>query len=71
MEPVTLNCKLCNYKCSNKTNLTMHMQTDHTADGKKTIQEVLENGPFICTFCSFTAKFQVQLNLDLRHPLVM
>ena len=37
----------------------MHMQTDHTAAGKKTIQEVLENGPFICTFCSFTAKFQV------------
>ena len=63
VRPTTLNCQLCNYKCLNKTNLAMHMQTDHSAEGKKTIQEVLENGPFICTFCSFTAKFQVWFTL--------
>ena len=59
--PQQINCQLCNYKCLNKTNLAMHMQTDHSAEGKKTIQEVLENGPFMCTFCTFTAKYQVRV----------
>jgi len=68
-ESLVINCDLCKYKCSSKTNLEMHMQTDHT-DGRRTLMEVLTNGPFVCNFCNFQAKYQSNLRKHVRknHP---